>query len=280
MSSKSSRKQSTKKSGADSAKAEFASSGIAIQRDVVSPKCDKKEEKSVKEFINDKHPKSDDDEDVVEQLKAVAISPRDSESEEEPEQKTKSDKPIGYDDFFGPIPKDIPKKEQADEKKSVTEFDYQEIRNKDVGEIKKLDSEDILKILITRGRDAKNSALWSGAMRLLKQISCEFDPLEQRGAFRHDFHQRSYEPSYRGGSRGGYRGGRGRGYPRNYGDQQFGEGNQSYAGFPSGGTTPRDKQQDESAAPTFEFDESRTQQRSYMPRNYGERQLNRGYYGK
>lgn len=139
-----------------------------------------------------------------------------------PEKEIDQPKPINFDDIFGQ--KSEPKKE---DKKSITDFDYNDIMKIDVGDVKKLTSDDLLKILIVRGKEGKNSSLWSGALRLLKQINCEFDPLEQRG--RPPFQQRSYDHQQgdsfnNGGYRGGYRG-RGRG------------------GYqPRGGYMPRDRQ--------------------------------------
>lgn len=101
--------------------------------------------------------------------------------------------------------------------KSITEFDYDEIRKIDVGSIKKFDNITLMKILVVRGRDEKNPAIWQAMQRLLKQVNCEFDPLQQEPAYQQrDFQpqRRDYDSRNQGGRggfvpRGGFNGNRG-----------------------------------------------------------------------
>lgn len=113
--------------------------------------------------------------------------------------------------------------------KSITEFDYDEIRKTDVGSIKKFDNITLMKILVVRGHDEKNPAIWQAMQRLLKQVNCEFDPLQQEPVYQQrDFHQqrRDYDSRSQGrggfvprggfnGNRGGFNQGRGGFAPRN-----------------------------------------------------------------
>lgn len=122
---------------------------------------------------------------------------------------------LKFDDVF------TEKKIQPNSSKSITEFDYDEIRKIDVGDIKKMDNITLMKILVVRGRDSGNSAIWQAMLRLLKQVNCEFDPLreprfEQRS--NNNFPRRDFPPRPQfdiqrtpfNGGRGGY-GSRGRG---------------------------------------------------------------------
>ena len=61
------------------------------------------------------------------------------------------------------------------EKKSVTDFDHDEIRKLDAERTKTIDDLTLLKILIVRGKDGHNPALWSSSQRLLKQLNFEVD---------------------------------------------------------------------------------------------------------
>ena len=96
------------------------------------------------------------------------------------------------------------------EKKSVADFDHDEIRKLDVGLIHDTDVTTLLKILVVRGKDTYNPALWGGSQRLLRQLHCEFDDRRERDS-------RSNGGNYRGG-RGGGRGGY-YGNGRRYDDQ-------------------------------------------------------------
>jgi hypothetical protein len=103
--------------------------------------------------------------------------------------------------------------------KSITEFDYDEIRKVDVGSIKKLDNITLMKILVVRGRDEKNPAIWQAMQRLLKQVNCEFDPLQPEPTYQQrdsgfQNQRRDYDGRQQGGRggfvpRSGFNGGRG-----------------------------------------------------------------------
>lgn len=65
-------------------------------------------------------------------------------------------------------------------KNGVTDFDYAEIKKLDVGSVKNLDMMELVKILIVRGKESHNPALWSSCERLLKQLSGEQTQRERR----------------------------------------------------------------------------------------------------
>lgn len=66
-------------------------------------------------------------------------------------------------------------------KKSIVDFDHDEIIKLDTGKIKDTDSLTLLKILLTRGESDHNPALMYGTKRLLKQLNFEDDtPREPR----------------------------------------------------------------------------------------------------
>lgn len=80
-----------------------------------------------------------------------------------------------------------------EKKKSIIDFDQDEIKNLDTGIIKTTDNMTMLKILIVRGKNEHNPALWAGAQRLLRQLNCEDDRSnrndddnERRNRFRGD----------------------------------------------------------------------------------------------
>lgn len=70
--------------------------------------------------------------------------------------------------------KDTKKEEVKTEKKSIIEFDHNEVRKMDVGAVKQISDIDMLKILLVRGEDSHNPALWGGSQRLLRQLNMEF----------------------------------------------------------------------------------------------------------
>lgn len=59
--------------------------------------------------------------------------------------------------------------------KSISEFDHAEVRKFDVKHTKDIDDMMLLKILLVRGKDGHNPALWSGSQRLLRQLNFEVD---------------------------------------------------------------------------------------------------------
>lgn len=63
--------------------------------------------------------------------------------------------------------------------KSISEFDYDDIRKFDSMNTAKVDSLMMLKILIVRGKDNHNPAQWAGAQRLLKQLNCEDEKVDE-----------------------------------------------------------------------------------------------------
>lgn len=88
--------------------------------------------------------------------------------------------------------------------KSIIEFEPSEVRNQDTGSIKLIDNMTLLKILIVRGKDEHNPALWAGAQRLLKQLNCETD--NQRSMYRGERGNQFYGTRGRGSAQ--QRGGR------------------------------------------------------------------------
>lgn len=97
--------------------------------------------------------------------------------------------------------KDIPK-EAAAEPKSITDFDHDEIRKIDTGIVKNINTMTLLKILIVRGKDNYNPALWAGTQRLLKNLNCEVERKPD------NFPERMQSQPYRGRyqNRGGFSG--------------------------------------------------------------------------
>lgn len=61
------------------------------------------------------------------------------------------------------------------EPKSIIDFDHDEIRKLDIEHTKSIDDLMLLKILIVRGKDGHNPALWSGTQRLLRQLNFEVE---------------------------------------------------------------------------------------------------------
>ena len=86
--------------------------------------------------------------------------------------------------------------------KSIVDFDQDEIKKYDDEHTKTVDDMTLLKILVVRGKDNHNPALWSGAQRLLKQLNFEIDGSNNgryRGSQQHYAQQQNqFVPNGRG----------------------------------------------------------------------------------
>lgn len=103
------------------------------------------------------------------------------------------EKPV---DKFETVEQDTPKAEKP-QPKSVIEFDYDEIKNFDATHTKDIDDFTLMRILIVRGKEHHNPAMWAGIQRLLKQLNGEFEDTGRNDSrFRgHDQPQR-YQPRF------------------------------------------------------------------------------------
>lgn len=80
-------------------------------------------------------------------------------------------------------------------KKSVADFDREEVKAWETKQVKELSMEDLIKVLICRGEKEKNPTVASDAIKTLKKINMERIPRKQVVPSR---------GNYRGGYRGGY----------------------------------------------------------------------------
>ena len=103
-------------------------------------------------------------------------------------------------------------------RKSVADFDYDEIRKMDTDKMTGISTQQLLMILTVRGHDQGNPTLKNGACNTLKAISFEHVPQQQQQ------HEREpYQQFGNNNMRGGMRGGRG--------GMRGGRGGRSYDGF-------------------------------------------------
>lgn len=121
--------------------------------------------------------------------KLVKVEHSDDEIDQEHADERKLDevvKKMQLEDKFETNEQDTPKADESvsasasepknvTEPKSITDFDHDEIRKFDVEHTKAVDDLMLLKILIVRGKDGHNPALWSGTQRLLRQLNFEVD---------------------------------------------------------------------------------------------------------
>lgn len=113
--------------------------------------------------------------------KPVKVEHSDDEVERELEEERALDEAVRkmqVDDKFEINEHDTPKATSVAstiEPKSIVDFDHDEIRKFDVEHTKAIDDLMLLKILIVRGKDGHNPALWSGTQRLLRQLNFEVD---------------------------------------------------------------------------------------------------------
>lgn len=94
------------------------------------------------------------------------------------------EKEIKYDILEKEIKHDIkeqPKTEICQENNSIVNFNHDDIKKIDIGKIKEIDNLTLLKILIVRGKNEYNPALWFGAQRLLRQLNCEEEEQQYYG---------------------------------------------------------------------------------------------------
>lgn len=137
--------------------------------------------------------------------KPVKVEHSDDDVDQELEEERALDeavKKMQIEDKFETNEHDTPKVVEGastTEPKSIIDFDHDEIRKFDVEHTKAIDDLMLLKILIVRGKDGHNPALWSGTQRLLRQLNFEVDR-GNGGRFR-EFNR---APRFDGPRRGGY----------------------------------------------------------------------------